>query len=104
MARQQFGGHHPDLVRSRQKRKSKRDPTRQRRHHPVCLGGSRYEYKCGLLWVRLKPRSFLKWSFFDRKHIAMTIEQIEKFLTADTREDQEPAKIFFKTRNTVEGV
>ena len=34
----------------------------------------------------------------------MTSEQIEKFLTADVREEPEPAKIFFKTRNTVEGV
>jgi hypothetical protein len=34
----------------------------------------------------------------------MTSEQIEKFLGAAKDEHQEPAKIFFKTRSTVEGV
>ena len=34
----------------------------------------------------------------------MTIEQIERFM-ADARNDQAaPSKIFFKTRNTVEGI
>jgi hypothetical protein len=34
----------------------------------------------------------------------MTIEQIERFM-GDARNDQQaPSKIFFKTRNTVEGV
>jgi len=34
----------------------------------------------------------------------MTIEQIEKFITANKVTIEEPAKIFFKTRGTVEGV
>lgn len=34
----------------------------------------------------------------------MTIEQIEKFLSDHTVDQKEPAKIFFKTRGTVEGV
>jgi hypothetical protein len=34
----------------------------------------------------------------------MTIEQIEKFIAGNKEEVKEPAKIFFKTRGTVEGV
>jgi len=34
----------------------------------------------------------------------MTVEQIEKFMAANKETIQEPAKIFFKTRGTVEGV
>lgn len=34
----------------------------------------------------------------------MTIEQIEKFIANSKDDLKEPAKIFFKTRGTVEGV
>ena len=34
----------------------------------------------------------------------MTIEQIEKFIAGNKEDLKEPAKIFFKTRGTVEGV
>ena len=34
----------------------------------------------------------------------MTIEQIEKFIAGYKEDLKEPAKIFFKTRGTVEGI
>ncbi|MDO6432804.1 short-chain dehydrogenase [Flavitalea sp. BT771] len=34
----------------------------------------------------------------------MTIEQIEKFIAGNKEDLKEPAKIFFKTRGTVEGI
>ncbi len=34
----------------------------------------------------------------------MTVEQIEKVLSGNVKDASEPIKIFFKTRNTVEGV
>jgi hypothetical protein len=34
----------------------------------------------------------------------MTIEQIERFIAGSKEDLKEPAKIFFKTRGTVEGV
>jgi hypothetical protein len=34
----------------------------------------------------------------------MTNEQIEKFLVSHLTADDQPVKIFFKTRNTVEGI
>ena len=34
----------------------------------------------------------------------MTIEQIERFITENKTDLSEPAKISFKTRNTVEGI
>ena len=34
----------------------------------------------------------------------MTIEQIEKFIAANKEDLKDPAKIFFKTRGTVEGI
>jgi hypothetical protein len=34
----------------------------------------------------------------------MTIEQIEKFMANNKEVAEEPAKIFFKTRSTVEGL
>ena len=34
----------------------------------------------------------------------MTVEQIERFFTINKETAEEPAKIFFKTRSTVEGL
>jgi hypothetical protein len=39
-----------------------------------------------------------------KKQLIMTIEQIEHFMKADTADSARSMKIFFKTRNTVEGI
>ncbi len=57
-----------------------------------------------MCWNRLYVGDIPINGFLGLKQFNMTSEQIEKFIGASKDAHHEPAKIFFKTRSTVEGV